>query len=461
MAETTVTRNLSQIDAQLKELSASLKSCTTDSKSLDNALKLDPTSMSLASVKTGVLKEQIDLAQQKLSTLKEKQSEYDRQVAAGVPVDQEQYRKLNVQIAETQSQITLMKQQTGALNTQSLETLKTQFSGISKVALGVLAAIVAIGVEFATTGSAIEKNAEALNVSAETYQEMSNVFEKTTGSADNYKTAMSDVTTVLANISKGSTRNEEALKSLGLTMDDLKGKTPAEALQIIETALSNVADADERAVLATALLGDSGTAVAKVAGLTASEVSTLNDNLKDNGELTNQQAADAKTLEETYTDLKKQFQEVAAQLGESLMPLFKSTAKILEDLAPLAEGLANGFAALGPAGQIAVVGALAFLAALPGLISGVIALKSALDALSSNPVMLAVAAVVAAGAIIGGAALLSSSIANAVSSSAAPTTSTTTTTNDNSTTNVYVKSDSDPDEIVAAVVNAKKQKGYV
>jgi hypothetical protein len=143
------------------------------------------------------------------------------------------------------------------------------------------------------------------------------------------------------------------------------------------------------------------------------------------------------------------------------MPLFKSTAKILEDLAPLAEGLANGFAALGPAGQIAVVGALAFLAALPGLISGVIALKSALDALSSNPVMLAVAAVVAAGAIIGGAALLSSSIANAVSSSAAPTTSTTTTTNDNSTTNVYVKSDSDPDEIVAAVVNAKKQKGYV
>jgi DNA replication protein DnaD len=354
-----------------------------------------------------------------------------------------------------------MKQQTGALNTQSLETLKTQFSGISKVALGVLAAIVAIGVEFATTGSAIEKNAEALNVSAETYQEMSNVFEKTTGSADNYKTAMSDVTTVLANISKGSTRNEEALKSLGLTMDDLKGKTPAEALQIIETALSNVADADERAVLATALLGDSGTAVAKVAGLTASEVSTLNDNLKDNGELTNQQAADAKTLEETYTDLKKQFQEVAAQLGESLMPLFKSTAKILEDLAPLAEGLANGFAALGPAGQIAVVGALAFLAALPGLISGVIALKSALDALSSNPVMLAVAAVVAAGAIIGGAALLSSSIANAVSSSAAPTTSTTTTTNDNSTTNVYVKSDSDPDEIVAAVVNAKKQKGYV
>jgi chromosome segregation ATPase len=464
MAETAVTRNLSEIDAQLKELSASIKSCTIDSKGLDKALKLDPTNMSLASTKTGVLKDQIELTRQKLDALKQKQSEYDKQIAAGVPIDQAEYRKLTVQIAECESQVSTMTKQTSALNTTNLDTLKTQLSGVSKVAKALLAGIVAIAVAFAAEGSEIADNASAVNVDAETYQKMSNIFAKTTGDASNYSSAMGNVTRVLAGISKGSTKSQEALASIGLTMDDLKGKSAQEALEIITGALSKVTDESERTVLATALLGDSGTAMAQVAGLTASQISTLNDNLESTGILTNEQVASAKELKTTFENLKSKFMEVAAQLGTALMPAFEAFANILAGLAPFLSIVASGLKAIGPAGQIALIGIIALIAVLPSLITGIGALKVALDALAANPIMLAVAAVIAGTAIIGGAALLISGLANSANTTSS---SSSTSTTDNSTTTISVYSDSTSssdeiaDKVVTKIVEAKKARGML
>lgn len=462
MAETAVTRNLSQIDAQLKELNASLKSCTVDSKSLDKSLKLDPTSLGLASARTSVLKDQIDLTQKKLEALRAKQAQYDAQTAAGVPVDADQYRKLTVQIAQAQSQLTVLTRQTQSLNTTSLETLKTQLSGVSKAASAILAAIVGIGVAFATEADSISDAASALNLDPETYQTWNNLFTKVTGSADAFSGAMNGVTQVLANISKGSTKNEAALQSLGLTIDDLKGKSPEEALQIIIEALSKVSDESERTVLATALLGDSGSEVAKVAGLTTSQISAMNSEFEQTGMLTNAQVASGKSLADTFKEIKQEFMVVAAELGTALMPTFQTFANVLKNLAPTLNAVANGISALGPAGQVAVIGSLAFLAVLPGLITGIVSLKKALDALSSNPVMLAVAAVVAGTAIGIGAAILT----NGVSSTAASYSSTSSTT-DNSTVVINVTSDSadtadeTADKVAAAVVSAKKQRGQL
>jgi len=461
--ETAVTRNLSQIDAQLKELNSSIKSCAADSKSLDKALKLDSTNLGLAATKTNVLKDQVELVRQKLEALRAKQAEYDRQIAAGLPVDQAEYRSLQVQIAATESQVTTLSRETKTLNSANLDTLKNQFSGVSRVAKALLAAIAAVGVAFAAESETIANSSSALNVSAETYQKWANVFEKTTGDASDYSDVMGSLTTVLAGISKGSSKSEGALASLGLTMDDLKGKSPEEAMNLILTALSNVADETQRTVLATALLGDSGSSLAKVAGLTAAEIATLNSAFESTGMLTNSQVASGKELSDTFKDLKNQFMVVVAQLGTALMPTFQAFAKILEGIAPILGSVANGLQAIGPAGQVAVVGGIAFLAILPGLITGIVSLKAALDFLSANPVMLAVAAVVAGAAIGVGAAILT----NGVSSAASPSSYTAGSTSDNSVINITLTGDSGDtadetaDKVAAAVVAAKKQRGQI
>jgi len=460
MAETAVTRNLSQIDASLKQVNASIKSCTADSKSLDKALKLDPANINLASTRTAVLKDQIELTRQKLESLKAKQAEFDRQTASGMPVNTNEYRKLQVQISQTESQLSVLTKQTTALNTVSLNSVKNQFSGLSTAAKTTLGIIAAIGIAFATESDSIADASEAIGVSYESYQVWSNLFEKVTGDSSGFSTSMQSVTTVLAGISKGSTKSQEALANLGLSIDDLKGKSNTEAFQIILEALSKVTDESQRMILAEALLGDGGTELAKVAGLTSSQISSLNSEFEKTGMLTNEQVTNGKNWSDTLKDLKKEGMVVVAQLGTALLPTFESVAKILENLAPITEKASAAIAALGPAGQVAVVGGLAFLAMLPSLITGIYTLKTSLDALSSNPVMLAVAAAVAGAAIGIGAAILTDGVTSASSSYS------TSTTTDNSSIVINVTSDSDDSEEIAdkvaeAVVTAKRQRGQL
>ena len=199
-----------------------------------------------------------------------------------------------------------------------------------------------------------------------------------------------------------------------------------------------------------------------MAGLTTSQISAMNSEFEQTGMLTNAQVASGKSLADTFKEIKQEFMVVVAELGTALMPTFQTFANVLKNLAPTLNAVANGISALGPAGQVAVVGSLAFLAVLPGLITGIVSLKKALDALSSNPVMLAVAAVVAGTAIGIGAAILT----NGVSSTAASYSSTSSTT-DNSTVVINVTSDSadtadeTADKVAAAVVSAKKQRGQL
>lgn len=458
MAETTVSRNLSEIDARVRELNSSIKSCATDSRALDKALKVDPASIGLASARTEVLQSRIGLTSQKLAELKKKQAEYDAQVKAGLPIDQREYQKLTAQIALTESQTKNLKSQTSALNTQKLEGLQKQFEGVSKAAKALLAILAASIALFVTQGEEIAKNSKALNVNAETYQKWADVFENATGDADNYSSVMNSITTVLAGISKGSTKAVEALASLGLTMEDLNGKTAEEAMNLILEALRGVSDASQRAVLATALLGDSGTYLAQVAGLTSSQIADLNSQLEQNGMLTNDQVTSAETEYQIMNDIKDLMVKWSAEIGSAFLPALKATASLLQSITPLIQGVATVLSAIGPAGQIALVAILGLCAALPNLIMLTAATKVSMDALSTNPIMLAVAAVVAAGAIAGGAAILTSGISGGSSSSYSSSTNVTNNT-DQSTIVVQVTTEDTGEDIANKIAAEKKQRG--
>lgn len=458
MAETTVSRNLSEIDARVRELNASIRSCSTDSKALDRALKIDPTSIGLASARTEVLQTRISLTSQKLAELKKKQAEYDAQVKAGLPIDQREYQKLTAQIALTESQTKNLKSDTSALNSQKLEGLQKQFSAVSKAAKALLAVIAASIALFVSQGEEIAKNAKALNVSAETYQKWADVFENVTGDASTYSSVMESITTVLAGISKGSTKSQEALASLGLTMEDLKGKSSAEAMEIIINALRNVTDESQRAILATALLGDNGSYLAQVAGLTSGEIATLNAELEKNGMLTNDQVANAETEYQVMNDIKDLMVKWSAEIGSAFLPAIKSVSELLQSMTPLIQGVATVLSAIGPAGQIALIAILGLCAALPNLIMLTAATKVSMDALGTNPIMMAIAMVVAAGAIAKGAAMITNGLSGGSTSSYSSSTNVTNNT-DSSTIIVQVNSEDTGEDIAEKIAVAKKQRG--
>lgn len=466
MAETQVTRNLSEIDAELKKINSTLRSAASDSRALDKALRLNPSSLQLARTRTAAMRNELELTRQKLDALRKKQREYDDAVAKGLPVDQQKYQKLKNEIALTEAQVESLTRETKKANGASLDSLKSGFSGLAKAATACIAAVAALSVAFAKEGDEIDKTSKKLGVSAETYQRWAYIFEMETDNASNYASAMKSVQSLLGQVAKESPKAERALALIGLTMDDLKGKGAQEALQTIMRALSGISDEEARLTAANVLLGESGANVAQIATLTSDELAELNKGFEQNGYLSDDQVAKAAEVADAFTEVKQTYKAVVAEIGAALAPALKSIAQIAKSLAPIVTALANAFAGLGQTGQLAALGALAALATLPSLIVGIATLKKSLDVLCTNPVMAAVAGVVALTAIGIGAAMLSGLASSASANTYAAPTSTTSYV-DSGETNITINATTNAsaediaDEVAEALVNKKKERGYV
>lgn len=466
MAETQVTRNLSEIDAELKKINQTLRSAASDSRALDKALRLNPSSLQLARTRTAAMRNELELTRQKLDALRKKQKEYDDAVAKGLPVDQQKYRKLKNEIALTEAQVESLTRETKKANGASLDSLKAGFSALGKAATACIAAVAALSVAFAKEGDEIDKTSKKLGISAETYQRWAFIFEMETDSANNYVSAMKSVQSLLGQVAKESPKAERALAVLGLTMDDLKGKGAQEAFDVIVRALSAISDEEARLTAANVLLGESGASVAWIAGLSNDQLEELNKNFEAQGYLSDEQVAKAAEVADAFTEVKQTYKAVVAEIGVALAPALKSIAQIAKSLAPIVTALANAFAGLGQTGQLAALGALAALATLPSLIVGIATLKKSLDVLCTNPVMAAVAGVVALTAIGIGAAMLSGLASNASANTYAAPTSTTSYV-DSGETNITINATTNAsaediaDEVAEALVNKKKERGYV
>lgn len=466
MAETQVTRNLSEIDAELKKINSTLRSAASDSRALDKALRLNPSSLQLARTRTAAMRNELELTRQKLDALRKKQREYDDAVAKGLPVDQQKYQKLKNEIALTEAQVESLTRETKKANGASLDSLKSGFSGLAKAATACIAAVAALSVAFAKEGDEIDKTSKKLGVSAETYQRWAYIFEMETDNASNYASAMKSVQSLLGQVAKESPKAERALALIGLTMDDLRGKGAQEALQTIMRALSGISDEEARLTAANVLLGESGANVAQIATLTGDELAELNKGFEQNGYLSDEQVAKAAEVADAFTEVKQTYKAVVAEIGAALAPALKSIAQIAKSLAPIVTALANAFAGLGQTGQLAALGALAALATLPSLIVGIATLKKSLDVLCTNPVMAAVAGVVALTAIGIGAAMLSGLASSASANTYAAPTSTTSYV-DSGETNITINATTNAsaediaDEVAEALVNKKKERGYV
>lgn len=466
MADTQVTRNLSAIDAELKKINQTLRSAASDSRALDKALRLNPSSLQLARTRTAAMRNELELTRQKLDALRKKQKEYDDAVAKGLPVDQQKYRKLKNEIALTEAQVESLNRETKKVSGASLDSLKAGFSALGKAATACIAAVAALSVAFAKEGDEIDKTSKKLGISAETYQRWAFIFEMETDSANNYVSAMKSVQSLLGQVAKESPKAERALAVLGLTMDDLRGKGAQEAFDVIVRALSAISDEEARLTAANVLLGESGASVAWIAGLTNDQLDELNKNFEAQGYLSDEQVAKAAEVADAFTEVKQTYKAVVAEIGVALAPALKSIAQIAKSLAPIVTALANAFAGLGQTGQLAALGTLAALATLPSLIVGIATLKKSLDVLCTNPVMAAVAGVVALTAIGIGAAMLSGLASNASANTYAAPTSTTSYV-DSGETNITINATTNAsaediaDEVAEALVNKKKERGYV
>lgn len=94
--------------------------------------------------------------------------------------------------------------------------------------------------DVASAGDAIDKTSQKIGISAEAYQEWSYVFERSGADVNNLQTDMKKLATVVTDAAEGSDSATEKLAAVGLSIEDLNGKSQEEQLSMVISALQNM-----------------------------------------------------------------------------------------------------------------------------------------------------------------------------------------------------------------------------
>lgn len=404
-----IVRDLKQINAELKTTQSSFNQAEKEARNLSKALKSDPKNNLLKSFKIDELNRQIDACTKKVQLLKEKQ---DAMKNSGVSENAIEYQRLTAEIAKTESQVKSLTSQTKELTKQTklfgnvnLDKMKKGFSSISKVALGIVSSIVGVGTAFASEADEIQKKVDKFGGTAEQWQYQSNAWDKLTGEGDAYEQVLQAVTSAQGQAQKESSKLGTMLEQLGLSFEDVQGKTSTEALQVYLDALSKVGDEATRQSIAVALFGSNvGTYMAQMAGTGSAAIEQWNSELADAGVLTNEQVEQGAELQDTFDYLGQTIKKLVADLGSSFKPMIEGLVTLIKGIAPIITAIGKALAALGPGGAVAFAVFGGLMALLPGLITMLAALhvgtgNIALAALTLGA--LALAGSVVAGIAIG------------------------------------------------------------
>ena len=312
-----ITRDISAINDQLKELNKEFRASSKEIRNLDKALKLDPKNVKVTEQYTKELEAQIQTCTKQLQALAAKQKEYDAQ-----KVDQAsaEYRQLENQIASTEAQLSSLEKKTKDLNKTDLSKLNSAFKTIGKTCLSIVGSIFSIGKAYASSADEIQKAIDKFGGTAEEWQLNSNAWDKVTGDSSAYESVLSAVTSNLAQVQKESAKVGKVLEQLGLTFDDLKGKSSTEALEMYVNALRQIGDEATRQNLAVALFGESaGVSVSQMVNTSTAALEEYNAAMEEAGLLTNEQVEAGAALQDTFDYLKQTLLKLVADLGLPLL----------------------------------------------------------------------------------------------------------------------------------------------
>lgn len=375
-----IVRDLKQINAELKTTQSSFNQAEKEARNLSKALKSDPKNNLLKSFKIDELNRQIDACTKKVQLLKEKQ---DAMKNSGVSENAIEYQRLTAEIAKTESQVKSLTSQTKELTKQTklfgnvnLDKMKKGFSSISKVALGIVSSIVGVGTAFASEADEIQKKVDKFGGTAEQWQYQSNAWDKLTGEGDAYEQVLQAVTSAQGQAQKESSKLGTMLEQLGLSFEDVQGKTSTEALQVYLDALSKVGDEATRQSIAVALFGSNvGTYMTQMAGTGSAAIEQWNSELADAGVLTNEQVRQGAELQDTFGYLGQTIKKLVADLGTSFKPMVEGLITLIKGIAPIITAIGKALSGLGPGGTAAIAVFGAMIAILPPLITMLAALN--------------------------------------------------------------------------------------
>lgn len=398
-----VGRSLDQIDQKIKRLNSSIKESTSLTKELDKAIKLDSKNIDAVETKMKTLQNQIGLATQKVALLKQKQLEATKAFEKG-DMTAKEFNKIEVAILKAENELKRynneLKRSTDEPTINRVNKLSKGFDGVrnslqkmqnvlktcSALTVALITTVSASVIAFTNSTTALNDQAEALEVNIEKLQLQRNVYKEITGDASNYDSALSSLKNVMNSITLGQGEGYlNILKHLGISTKDLEGNTKSLSTiyeEVIES-FSQMEDVSLRNSLAYELFGENAVNILEVMQTSSETIEELNQKQLELGITTEEQAKTAEEVKEIWTELKAEFALVGTQLAESLLPTIQILSEfVIENILPILTSIINWFNGMSPQQQKFTLFLLLIIILLPKIVSIITAIVGVIKAIT-------------------------------------------------------------------------------
>jgi len=204
------------------------------------------------------------------------------------------------------------------------KTLGSGAMALGGVLVGVTVALGGMAKKAVESTDRIDKLSQKIGLSREGFQEWDYILSQNGVSVEVLQGGMKTLTNQIDNLSKGGKGATEAFEALGLSYDDIQGKSQEEVFNMTVQALQSMEDETKRAALANELLGRSGTELAPLLNQTAEATNNLKNRAHELGLVMGNEAIDAGVLlSDTMDDVKKTFGAFVTQIGVHVMPVIQ------------------------------------------------------------------------------------------------------------------------------------------
>lgn len=264
--------NATPLQKAIRQVDSELKKTTKELSNVNKALKFNPGNVDLWRQKQQLLKDKINETTDKLNALKAAQKQMD---AAKVDKNSEQYRKLQREIIETDSQLKHFKSELRSIGSPNLTALGNQFKqiggqiegagqkmrGLSTAAAGVAAAIGAVTVKSGQWADDINTMSKVYSISTTDLQKYSAAAKLVDVEVETIAKSHVKLEKQMMSAADGTGASAEAFEKLGVSVTNADGslKNGDQVWQETIQALGKMENETERDALAMQLMGRSAT----------------------------------------------------------------------------------------------------------------------------------------------------------------------------------------------------------
>jgi len=194
----------------------------------------------------------------------------------------------------------------------------------------------------AAAGDEIDKASQRIGLSRQGYQEWDYVLSQNGASISSLENGMKKLNNTVDDAINGSTSATDKFQRLGISMEDLQGKSREEIFEMTVKGLQGISDEGEKAAIANDLLGNSSVELAALLNQSAESTEDLKNKASELGLVMSDESVDAAV---NYTDamdnLTRSFDGVKNNITSQLLPGFTMVLDGLTGLITGQEGAAE------------------------------------------------------------------------------------------------------------------------